>query len=129
MVEGLASVRDDGTLAVAGRRFSLYGIELAPFGRDCRTSLRPVRCGQRAVLVLDDLVHGFVRCTPVDTVSAVCTVSGRRMFDPPVDLAARLLIEGFALTRENAPYQYRQLEKIAMSRKAGIWGENFIDIR
>ncbi|MEZ5825504.1 MAG: hypothetical protein R3C97_12435 [Geminicoccaceae bacterium] len=128
-VEGLATVTDDGRIAMDGHVFRLHGIELAMLGRDCRTTRRPVRCGERSVLVLRDLVNGFVHCRPTGADAAICTIAGKRMFDDRIDLAERLLIEGFAFAEENAPARYRRLERVAQSRKSGLWGNDFIDIR
>ena len=128
-VEGLARVGDDGRISVSGHSFRLYGIELARLGRDCRTTRRPVRCADKSVLVLRDIVDGFVHCHPAGGDEALCTIAGKRMFDERIDIAERLLIEGFAFAGENAPARYRRLERVARSRESGVWGDDFIDIR
>lgn len=129
IVKGPAIVKDDGSLVVDGKRFALYGIQLAQLGRDCRQSIRPVRCGERAVLALDNQITSFVHCQKIVSKQAVCTIAGERLFDERIDLAFDLLLHGLALARPNAPAHYRRLEEAAKSRKAGVWGRNFIDIR
>ncbi len=83
--------------------------------------LRPPAALRRtSILVLDDLVDGFVRCEVVragrDAVQAVCTQRGRDLFGPREDIAADLIQRGWALAAEDAPPQYRALEALARSR-------------
>ncbi len=128
-VKGLAFVQTDGTLKIGTKILRLYGIYLPPSGRTCNTTLRPVRCGSRAVLELERAIHGFVTCkeiarNPDRSIAAVCTVRpdgpssrGRRE-----DLAARLLRRGWAVARPEAPFEYHTFEKIARVKGRGIWG-------
>ena len=127
-LSGLARVTDAGTLIVDGYEVALAGIDVPTFDRVCRRSLRPVRCGPTAVLILDDLVSGFVRCAPVGRrgsgiIEAQCTVAARRMLDDRIDLAAELLRQGWAFAREDAPGSYRSLERLARTRGIGIWND------
>lgn len=133
-LEGLARVTDDGHLIVAGREVALAGIDIPTFDRTCRQALLPLRCGPRAVLILDSKVTGFVHCTIVSerrdrVLEGSCTVAGRRLFDDRIDLAAELLREGWAFAREDAPGLYRALERMARSRKIGIWRDAAVDVR
>lgn len=129
VVKGPAIVKDDGTLSVGRQRFALYGIDFAPFGRDCRTFETPPRCGDRVTLILESLIEGFVHCHPITRGSAICTIAGRRMLDDRIDVAEKLLLEGLAFARPEAPARYHRWQDVAKTRKAGIWGNNFIDIR
>ncbi len=127
-LSGLARVTDAGTLIVDGHEVALAGIDVPTFDRVCRRSLRPVRCGPPAVLILDDLVSGFVKCAPVGRrrsgiIEAQCTVAARRLLDERVDLAAELLRQGWAFAREDAPGFYRSLERLARTRGIGIWND------
>lgn len=124
--EGLAIVRNDGTLLIGNRVVVLHGIYLAPTGRQCRDWLRPVRCAERGVLALDFKVRGFITCDPVGEdaegrVHARCWVD-RTGLDPGEDLGAYLIQHGWALALPNAPFEYHALERIAHSRGVGIWG-------
>ena len=131
-VSGPALVRDDGSLSVGGRRVVLFGIDIPLIEDDCRLVVRPRRCAPAAVLVLDDLVQGFVRCRLLArhgrTTVAQCTIRGDGL-DERRDLAAELLVRGFALAGANAPSRYRQLERLAEARGLGLFAEGFIDIR
>jgi len=124
----LAFVQDDGTLEIGGRTIRLYGIHIPPTNRICRTSIRPVRCAPRAVLQLDLRVDRFVACDPVAqhrdrSVSAVCRVRDRNApLGPEVDLAAWMLVHGWAVALPGAPFEYVVLERIARERGIGVWG-------
>ena len=115
-----ADVRADASLRVGSRVVRLYGIHVPRLGRTCRTTIRPARCGSRAVLALDFKIRGFVRCEPVHrhrdrSVTALCTNRG-------VDLAAYLVERGWAVARPDGPFEYQVLERIARARHIGMWG-------
>ncbi len=125
-LSGLARVTDAGTLILDGQEVALAGVDIPTFDRVCRRSLRPVRCGPTAVLILDDLVTGFVQCEPVGRrrsgmIDAQCTVAAKRLLDERIDLAAELLRNGWAFARDDAPGLYRSLERLARTRGVGIW--------
>jgi hypothetical protein len=124
--EGLAIVRDDGSLLIGGRVVVLHGIYLAPTERQCRDWMRPVRCAPRGVLALDFKVRGFITCDPVGEdadgrVHARCWVD-RTGLDPGEDLGAYLIQRGWALALPNAPFEYHAMERIAHARGVGVWG-------
>jgi hypothetical protein len=133
VLDGLAIVQADGSLRVDGETVYLYGVYLPRLERTCRTFLRPPRCGAPSVLVLDDLVDGFVRCQVVrqgrDAVQGICTQAGPDLFGPREDIAATLVQNGWALAAENAPPQYRVLEALARSREVGLWGPKVFNLR
>ena len=133
VLDGLALVQADGSLRVAGETVYLYGVYLPRLERTCSTFVRPPRCGAPSVLVLNDLVEGFVRCQVVrqgrDAVQAVCTQAGRDLFGPREDIAATLVQNGWALAAENAPPEYRALEALARSREVGLWGPKILNLR
>jgi len=125
-IEGPAIVRSDGTLLIKERIIHLDGIYLPPTDRQCRDWIRPVRCDSRAVLALDFKVKGFIRCFAKSenqdgSLNAVCYVD-RTSFNRGEDLAAYLLERGWAIALPHAPFEYHALEKIALSRKLGVWG-------
>jgi endonuclease YncB( thermonuclease family) len=123
---GHAIVQSDGTLLIKGKVVHLDGIYLPSTDRQCRDWIRPVRCDSRAVLALDFKVKGFIHCFPQSknadgTLNAVCYVN-RSSFDRGEDLAAYLIERGWALALPTAPFAYHASEKIALSRKLGVWG-------
>ena len=133
VVDGLAIVQDDGSLSLDGEKIWLHGASIPLFVRTCTSIERPPRCGSRSVLVLANLVNGFVRCQIVrqhrDSLEGVCTQAGRDTFGPPQDLAAELILRGWALATPDAPSDYFALQTIAQSQEAGIWGSKQINIR
>jgi endonuclease YncB( thermonuclease family) len=133
VLDGLAIVQADGSLRVSGETVYLYGVYLPRLERTCTTFVRPPRCGAPSVLVLNDLIEGFVRCQVVrqgrDAVQGICTQAGRDLFGPREDIAATLVQRGWALAAENAPPEYRALEALAKSREVGLWGPKVLNLR
>lgn len=133
-VDGLARVTDEGHLIVGGREIALAGVEIPTFDRTCRRSITPTRCGPRAVLILDEMVRGFVHCeivgsSPTGLPEGRCTIAGRRMLDDRIDVAAELLREGWAFARDDASGSYRALERLARTREVGMWNDGVVDFR
>lgn len=122
---GIAYVQPNASIYLNGRTIHLYGIYIPSTGRDCRASLSPVRCGNRTALALDREIEGFVLCRPVGrysdgSLSAVCYVR-RDHSSAGKDLAAELILDGWALAAPGAPFQYVALERIAMTQRRGVW--------
>lgn len=125
---------DIGNLVLSGREVALAGIDIPTFDRTCLQASTPLRCGPRAVLILDAKVSGFVHCDILGerhdgVLEGRCTVAGRRLFDERIDLAAELLQEGWAFARDDAPSLYRALERMARSREIGIWRDAAVQLR
>jgi endonuclease YncB( thermonuclease family) len=116
-----AIVRGDGTLSIAGRAVRLYGIMMPPTERQCRTIERPVECGSRAVLQLEFKIgSNFVHCRemgqdPNGVLVGLCSVERE-------DLSAWMLLNGWALTGPDAPFEYVQYERLAQAHMLGVWG-------
>lgn len=116
-----ASVYEDGSLNVGGRRVFLYGIYVPPTAQSCQFAVRPVECGSRAQLALNFLIEGeFVHCIPRaihqdGSMTASCWVPG-------ADLSEWMLQRGWAMALPDAPFAYVAMERIAQTRGIGIWG-------
>ena len=126
-------VQADGSLLIKGERVHLYGIHLPPTGNRCRTNIRPIRCGSRAMLALDFKIQGFVRCYPQTenedgSLNGICYVD-RDHFNEGEDLAAYLVEKGWALALPDAPFEYKALERIARHNNRGVWGFTVDGIR
>ena len=115
-----AIVQDDATLRIRNTTVHLYGIHIPETGRHCRTFMRPVICGSRAVLALEFKIQGFVRCELL-TRHHDRSATGR-CFVGEEDLSAYLLSQGWALALPDAPFQYHALERIARHQHRGVWG-------
>ncbi len=77
-------------------------------------------------MALDFKIDGFVRCeimSELDEGGLVgwCRVKASR-FNEGEDLSAYLLEQGWAVAFPDAPFEYQTLEKIAQSRRFGVWG-------
>ena len=123
---GAAAVRGDGLLRVGRNWIRLYGVYIPSTGRQCRTFLQPKYCGNRAAVALDTKIQGFVFCRPVrrnpdGSLSAFCSVE-RTFYSNGVDLGAYLISRGLALAGPYAPFEYVALERIAQTRRLGVWG-------
>lgn len=122
-----AIVQDDATLRVQGKTIRLFGVYPVDLRRFCDDTFRPIRCQTRAAVALASKIQGFVHCHPEvhyddGTIGAFCSVSGDGVLDPPVDLGAYLIREGWAVALPDAPFEYHTLEKIARARGSGVWG-------
>jgi endonuclease YncB( thermonuclease family) len=122
-----AIVQDDATLRVEGKTIRLFGVYPVDLRRFCDDTFRPIRCQTRAAVALASRIQGFVHCDPAvqyddSTIGAFCSVSGDGVLDPPVDLGAYLIREGWAVALPEAPFEYHNLEKIARAHGRGIWG-------
>jgi endonuclease YncB( thermonuclease family) len=121
-----AFVRDDGSLSIGGRWVRLQGISIPPSDRLCGVADMPTTCAPRAVLQLIRKIGAeFVRCREqgVDEQGAIlgrCAVQGD-------DLGGWMVLNGWAMAGADAPYEYRQWERLAESRRIGIWGGQFVD--
>jgi endonuclease YncB( thermonuclease family) len=134
VVDGLATVQRDGSLHVGGETVRLFGTYIPDIEPTCRFVVRPPRCAARAVLALDFLVTGFVRCEIVRRgggggLEGICTAAGRDLFGPREDLGATLVLDGWALATAAAPEEYHALEALARSREAGLWGDKIVNFR
>jgi len=120
-IDGYAFVNDDGTLRMRGRTIRLYGIHVPKTGVTCKSGFRPPLCGTRAAVALTfKLNAGWPHCEPVErhsdrSITARCHVD-------ETDLSAYLLESGWAVAMPDAPIEYQALEKIARSRRIGVWG-------
>jgi endonuclease YncB( thermonuclease family) len=125
-IVGLAIVNDDGSLLIKGQTIELHGIYLPPTERQCRDWIRPVRCASRSTLALDFRVRGFVTCqtrgqNAEGRIQATCHVD-RTGLSPGEDLGAYLIERGWALAMPNAPFEYHAMERIARTKRLGVWG-------
>jgi endonuclease YncB( thermonuclease family) len=121
-----ARVLDDGSLSIGGRWVRIQGISIPPSDRLCGASDMPTTCAPRAVLQLIRRIGAeFVRCREqgVDEQGAIlgrCSVQGD-------DLGGWMVLNGWAMAGPDAPVEYRQWERLAESRRIGIWGGQFVD--
>ena len=113
--------RPDGSMHIAGRVVRLFGIYIPTTGVNCRTMFSPAECGTRAELALEfKTANHFVTCRTLGALRDG-SVSAQCWSDEGEDLAAYLILRGWALARPEAPYEYAALERIAERRGIGVW--------
>jgi endonuclease YncB( thermonuclease family) len=122
-----AIVQGDGSLLVQGTTIRLFGVWLPRTDRGCRSDFLPPLCGNRSVRALVAKIRGFVRCAPQAqladrSLSAVCYVDDSSSTNPPVDLGAWLIEQGWAVAGPGAPFEYQTLQRIAEVNRRGVWG-------
>ncbi len=120
-LDGIAVVIEGDRLNVNGRTVRLFGIDAPELGQTCESGrgttydcgaaardrlerligLEPVQCSIYSKLANDDRI-------------GVCTVAGR-------DLAASMVLTGWAFPVRALSSRYAVLEGRAQSRRAGMW--------
>lgn len=121
-----AIVQNDGSLVIQNRVVRLFGVYIPDDRQFCDTTFNPRFCGNRVATALNFKIRGFVTCEEMGTyedgsISAVCWTR-RSNFSEGTDLGAYLIREGLAMAGEDAPFEYRALERIAERNGLGIWG-------
>lgn len=118
----VADVHDGDTLTLNGSRVRIWGIDAPELKQKCGGSA----CGVVARDALRALVRGrVVTCVQKDRdryqrVVAACAVGGR-------DLGEQMVRSGNALDyRRYSKGRYRQAERDAEARRAGIWSGRFV---
>ncbi len=119
-ISGLTRVVDGDTLAMAGRRIRLTGLDAPELAQTCERGGARWRCGEEARDALRRLVLG----APV-----TCSVSGRDRYGRDLatcavaglDLGAALVRRGMAV----ASGAYRSEEREARAAGAGVWSGSF----
>ena len=124
-IASYAFINDDGTLRINRKTIHLYGIVIPQTSVNC-SKQRPAFCGERAALALEFKISNFVRCEVMDE-NPDGSLIGRCFanyshFDEGDDLSAYLLERGWAAALPDAPAEYQVLDRIAQSRRMGIWG-------
>ena len=120
-VVGGASVQEDATIRVKGRRVHLFGIYIPALRRTCGNHVRPLSCEREsAARALSFKINRFVHCNEQwknrdGSIAAVCVTDGE-------DLSAYLIKNGWALATPAAPFEYHALERLARHRGLGVWG-------
>lgn len=117
-----ARVLDDGSLSLNGRLVRLHGVSIPPTDRVCNSTDMPGACGPRSILQLSRKIGPeFVHCRDLgrDDAGAMlgrCSVLGE-------DLGGWMVLNGWAMAGADAPFEYVQWERLAESRRVGIWGQ------
>ena len=120
-LDGIAVVVEGDRLNVNGRPVRLYGIDAPEIGQTCLSRRgESYDCGAVAREVLDRLIGTSpVQCSIYSVLASdeqvgSCTVNGR-------DLAATMVLSGWAFPQRSLSSRYEILEGRAQSARAGFW--------
>ena len=124
-ITGKARVLDGDTIAIAGQRIRLFGIDAPESDQTCTADGEEWACGRDAAYALAFAVgRHWVRCETEGAdargeVVAVCRVGAH-------DLAAKMVREGWALASRAVSGAYVEDEKAARRSGRGIWRGRFV---
>lgn len=120
-LDGIAVVVEGDRLNVNGLPVRLYGIDAPEIGQTCLSRRgEPYDCGVVAREVLDRLIGTSpVQCSIYSILASdeqvgSCAVNGR-------DLAAIMVLSGWAFPQRSLSSRYEVLEGRAQSARAGFW--------
>ena len=125
-ISGKARIVDGDTLAVAGQRIRLHGIDAPETRQTCMRDGREWACGKAATKAMRRLVGGTaVRCEVRDRdrhgrAVAACFAAGQ-------DLQRQLVREGLALAYRRYSTRYVPEEEEARAEGLGLWSGTFIE--
>lgn len=123
-LSGFATAVDGDTLALAGKRVRLLGIDAPESDQTCHRPSGDWTCGRAASERLAQAIRrAETICRPeghdrYGRILAHCTSAGR-------DLSALMVSEGLAVARD----EYLSVELRARVASRGIWGGEFVDPR
>jgi endonuclease YncB( thermonuclease family) len=124
-VSGAAIVVDGDTLAIAGQRFDLLGIDAPELPQLCEADGKRWACGEDATMVLRRIIAGReVTCAAHGegergAVLAVCRIG----FE---GLNREMVRAGMALNPPRGPALYVREEAAAKAYPRGLWASRFV---
>ncbi len=121
---GEARVVDGDTIAVAGRRIRLVGLDAPEARQTCTRAGTPWPCGAEATAALREALDGrAVTCTAAgrdryDRILGTCTAGGQ-------DVGAWMVREGWAVAYTAYSWRYLPEEATARWHGRGLWSGEF----
>jgi endonuclease YncB( thermonuclease family) len=121
LVQPPLMLRPDGTFRADGREVQLFGINLPDRQRLCETETgQPWACGIRAYAHLAALLTATpLTCTQVNPLGS--TLASLRCLGAGMDIATRLVGEGWAEPSSDATEDLKQAASEAKSSQRGLW--------
>lgn len=120
-LDGIAVVVEGDRLNVNGLPVRLYGIDAPEIGQTCLSRRgEPYDCGAAARAVLERLIGTrLVQCSIYSVLAnneqvGSCAVGVQ-------DLAATMVLTGWAFPQRSLSSRYERLEARAQSARAGVW--------
>jgi endonuclease YncB( thermonuclease family) len=124
-ISGQPQIVAVGAFGIDGKRVVLHGIDPVMPRMPCATDRGPWDCGTAGRRILMNMIgREEINCEPrgVDIfgrIFAKCDVHGK-------DIALALIEEGMAIAIPEETTDYVEAEKVAKTKKAGIWRGNFM---
>jgi endonuclease YncB( thermonuclease family) len=131
-VAGPARILTGDTLEVAGEQVRLAGIDAPEPGQVCHTRRKrnPYDCGQASARRLAELIGGSaVACVDAPRAGAASDAGGPRVATctvDGVDLAAQMVVSGWALADPETGGGYARAERAAEVSREGLWRGTFV---
>jgi endonuclease YncB( thermonuclease family) len=122
---GTFRVVDGDTLALAGRRIRLFGIDAPESAQSCTNASGRYACGQRATEALVALIgEHAVTCVTVGRDRYQRDIARCRR-DDGLDLNGEMVLEGWAIAYRRFALDYVAQEDTAHAAGRGIWAGAF----
>ncbi len=124
-INGFAEVIDGDTLRINTKRIRLFGIDAPELRQLCLDGGKPYQCGVQSKTALERRIGGSrINCLEKDRdrygrVVAICKISD-------LDLNSWMVREGMALAYRRYTSAYVGDERIARSKKLGLWANQFV---
>ncbi|MEE8350803.1 MAG: thermonuclease family protein, partial [Rhodospirillales bacterium] len=125
-VTGKPRVIDGDTIAIAGERIRLHGIDAPEAKQTCQDKDgKEWRCGQDATFALANLIgNHWITCKGdkrdrYRRLIAIC-------YAGPFDLNAKMVRQGWALAYRRYSMDYVGDEKVAKVSRKGLWRGEFV---
>ena len=125
-INGPARVIDGDTIAIAGAKIRLYGIDAPESAQVCQADGKSYQCGTSATLALTRRIGGrSVSCDERDRdrygrIVAICHAGGE-------DLNGWLVSEGLAIAYRHYSTDYVGQEQAAREAARGLWRGEFVE--
>ena len=125
-ITGPAKVIDGDTIAIAGARIRLHGVDAPESAQVCQANGKSYQCGTSATLALTGRIGGrSVSCDERDRdrygrIVAVCHAGGE-------DLNGWLVSEGLAIAYRHYSTDYVGQEQAAREAARGLWRGEFVE--
>jgi endonuclease YncB( thermonuclease family) len=125
MVQGRAKVISGDTLAVAGQRIRLHGIDAPEFGQPCHWPNKTIDCGNISRTGLLDLIAPVeISCRRRATAADGTWIA--RCVAEDFDVGRNMVHTGWAMALPGDPAGYLPIQIKAQAAKRGMWRGTFV---